>query len=100
LYEDYFLFRVISVLKQLRNTAALLIYVSDHGESLGEYGIYLHGIPDAIAPDVQKDIPFVIWMSEEFIYRKGVQAGWLESQRIHKSAGHISQRDGRVLHAK
>jgi lipid A ethanolaminephosphotransferase len=87
LYEDYFLFRVIDVLKQLRDTAALLIYVSDHGESLGEYGMYLHGMPYAIAPDVQKDIPFVIWMSDEFIRRKAVQIGRLESQRIH------SQRD-------
>ena len=87
LYEDYFLFRTISVLKQLHDTAAVLIYVSDHGESLGEYGMYLHGIPYAIAPDVQKDIPFIIWMSDEFIRRKAVQVGRLESQRIH------SQRD-------
>ena len=87
LYEDYFIFRVIGVLKQLQDTATLLIYVSDHGESLGEYGMYLHGIPYAIAPDVQKDIPFIIWMSAEFIRRKAVQSGRLESQRIH------SQRD-------
>jgi lipid A ethanolaminephosphotransferase len=87
LYEDYFLFRVIGVLKQLQDTAALLIYVSDHGESLGEYGMYLHGIPYAIAPDVQKNIPFVIWMSDEFFRRRAVQIGRLESQRIH------SQRD-------
>ena len=56
LYEDYFLSRVIGVLKQLQDTAALLIYVSDHGESLGEYGMYLHGIPYAIAPDVQNSL--------------------------------------------
>jgi lipid A ethanolaminephosphotransferase len=87
LYEDYFLFRVTNVLKQLQDTAALLIYVSDHGESLGEYGMYLHGIPYAIAPHVQKDIPLVIWMSDEFIRRKAVQIGRLKSQRIH------SQRD-------
>jgi lipid A ethanolaminephosphotransferase len=87
LYEDYFLFRIIGLLKQLQDTAALVIYVSDHGESLGEYGIYLHGIPYAIAPDVQKEIPFVVWMSDEFIRRKAVQIGLLESQRIH------SQRD-------
>jgi len=83
LYEDYFLFRVIDVLKQLQDAATLLIYVSDHGESLGEYGMYLHGIPDSIAPDVQKDIPFIVWMSDEFIRRNAVQSGQLESQRIH-----------------
>jgi len=83
LYEDYFLFRVIDILKQFQDTATLLIYVSDHGESLGEYGMYLHGIPYSIAPDVQKDIPFVIWMSDEFIRLKAVQIGRLELQRIH-----------------
>jgi lipid A ethanolaminephosphotransferase len=83
LYEDYFLFRVIGVLKQLEDTATLLIYVSDHGESLGEYGMYLHGVPSSIAPDVQKDIPFIIWMSDEFIRQKAVQSGRLEAQRIH-----------------
>ncbi|HEX4648042.1 MAG TPA: phosphoethanolamine--lipid A transferase EptA [Steroidobacteraceae bacterium] len=87
LYEDYFLFRVIGVLGQLQDTATLLIYVSDHGESLGEYGMYLHGIPYAIAPDVQKAIPFIIWMSDEFIRRKAVHIARLESQRAH------SQRD-------
>jgi lipid A ethanolaminephosphotransferase len=91
LYEDYFLHRVIGVLEQLRDTAALLIYVSDHGESLGEYGMYLHGLPYLIAPDVQKDIPFVIWMSDEFIRRKAVEIDRLESQRVH------SQRD--VFHS-
>jgi lipid A ethanolaminephosphotransferase len=87
LYEDYFLSRVIDMLKQLQNTTALLIYVSDHGESLGEYGMYLHGIPYGIAPDVQKDIPFIVWMSDDFIHRKAVQPGRLEAQRAH------SQRD-------
>ena len=87
LYEDYFLDCVIDVLKQFEDTAALLVYVSDHGESLGEYGMYLHGIPYALAPDVQKDVPFLIWMSDEFIRRKAVPVGRLESQRIH------SQRD-------
>ncbi|MFM8667037.1 MAG: sulfatase-like hydrolase/transferase, partial [Betaproteobacteria bacterium] len=40
-----------------------LVYVSDHGESLGEGGLYLHGTPAALAPDVQMDIPFLIWRS-------------------------------------
>jgi lipid A ethanolaminephosphotransferase len=91
LYEDYFLTRVIGILGQLHDTAALMIYISDHGESLGEYGLYLHGIPYTLAPDVQKDIPFIIWMSDQFIRRKGVQAERLESQRAH------SQRD--VFHS-
>jgi lipid A ethanolaminephosphotransferase len=87
LYDDYFLVRVIGVLQQLQDTATLMIYVSDHGESLGEYGMYLHGVPYPIAPDVQKDIPFIIWMSDEFVRENAVQIVRLESQRVH------SQRD-------
>src|SRR6185312_9502252 len=39
LYEDYFISQAIGVLKRLSHRCALLIYVSDHGESLGEYGL-------------------------------------------------------------
>jgi lipid A ethanolaminephosphotransferase len=66
LYTDHFLGRVIDELKSLRNTEAVMLYVSDHGESLGEYGLYLHGAPYAMAPDVQTHIPFIVWMSDSF----------------------------------
>jgi lipid A ethanolaminephosphotransferase len=91
LYEDYFLHQTIGLLKTLEHTSALLIYISDHGESLGEFGLYLHGVPYSVAPDVQKDIPFIVWMSDEFIRRKAVEASRLESQSRH------SQRD--VFHS-
>lgn len=87
LYEDYFLSRTIGVLKGLPHTSALLIYLSDHGESLGEYGLYLHGVPNAIAPDVQKVIPFIVWMSDEFVRSRALDARSLEAQASH------SQRD-------
>ena len=87
LYEDYFLFQTIGVLKRLEGTSAVLIYVSDHGESLGEYGVYLHGVPYAIAPDVQKNVPFIVWMSDEFIRQRAVDPRHFESQLSH------SQRD-------
>ncbi|HEY7216456.1 MAG TPA: phosphoethanolamine--lipid A transferase EptA [Thermoanaerobaculia bacterium] len=87
LYEDYFLFQVIGILKRLQHTSALLLYLSDHGESLGEYGLYLHGVPYAIAPDVQKEIPFIVWMSDEFVRHRAVDVQSLESQTSH------SQRD-------
>lgn len=48
-----------------RDTA--LIYVSDHGESLGENGIFLHGIPYAIAPEVQTRVPMVMWFSPGYL---------------------------------
>jgi len=65
-YTDFFLDRTIEQLKKIQNRPALMLYVSDHGESLGEYGLYLHGTPNAIAPAVQLEIPFIIWMSESF----------------------------------
>ncbi len=40
-----------------------MIYLSDHGESLGENGLYLHGVPYAIAPDTQTRVPMVMWLS-------------------------------------
>jgi lipid A ethanolaminephosphotransferase len=66
LYTDDFLGRVIDDLKRLEATEAVMLYVSDHGESLGEYGLYLHGAPSTMAPDVQTRIPMIVWMSDSF----------------------------------
>ena len=65
-YTDHILGRVISTLEDLTNTSSTMIYISDHGESLGEYGLFLHGAPGSIAPDEQKAIPFLVWMSKSF----------------------------------
>lgn len=72
LYTDHFLYRVIELLKTFQQPTAML-YVSDHGESLGEYGLYLHGTPYSIAPDVQKKVPFIVWMSDGFKKQKGIK---------------------------
>ena len=62
LYTDYFLSRVIKLLKQNDDTfETAMVYVSDHGESLGENGLYLHAMPYFLAPDTQKHIPSVMW---------------------------------------
>ena len=53
-----------------RDTA--LIYLSDHGESLGENGLYLHGVPYAIAPQTQTRVPMVMWLSSGFAASRGV----------------------------
>lgn len=66
-YTDFFLNSTIEWLKTQNafyNTA--LIYLSDHGESLGEKNLYLHGMPYVIAPDEQKHIPFFFWFSDGF----------------------------------
>lgn len=72
LYTDYFLNQTIKKLRALEDTPAMMIYMSDHGESLGEEGLYLHGMPYTFAPDYQKDIPFIIWTSKEFDQLKNI----------------------------
>ena len=65
LYTDYFLSEVISFLKEYESSYdTAMLYFSDHGESLGENGIYLHGLPYGFAPDVQKHIGSFIWLGE------------------------------------
>ncbi len=74
-YTDHVLASLIQQLSTLKNTAAVMIYASDHGESLGENGLYLHGTPAAVAPDVQMDIPFIAWTSDEFKRQRGLATG-------------------------
>ena len=65
LYTDYFLSKVIEFLKEYSNdNDTAMIYMSDHGESLGEEGIYLHGLPYFMAPDAQKHIGSVMWFGK------------------------------------
>ncbi|AIL13582.1 hypothetical protein IM40_08985 [Candidatus Paracaedimonas acanthamoebae] len=67
LYTDYVLSKVIDLLQANPQFYTGMMYVSDHGESLGEKGIYLHGAPYVIAPKEQTHIPWIIWFSDEFI---------------------------------
>jgi lipid A ethanolaminephosphotransferase len=67
LYTDYFLSKVIALLKQNNDGfETAMMYISDHGESLGENGIYLHGLPWIMAPDTQKDVGALMWFGEGF----------------------------------
>lgn len=66
-YTDHFLASTIDWLKnQQAAFAPALVYVSDHGESLGENNLYLHGLPYALAPDTQKKVPWITWLSPSF----------------------------------
>ena len=67
LYADHFVSETIRLLERQTSRDSALIYVSDHGESLGEQGIFLHGIPYAIAPDVQTAVPMITWLSPGLI---------------------------------
>ena len=66
LYTDHLLAQLIRILdRKNHHVAVSLIYLSDHGESLGENDLYLHGFPYALAPDEQKQIPFMVWFSTD-----------------------------------
>lgn len=65
LYTDYFLSQVVQLLKQ--NEPAFetsMLYISDHGESLGENNLYLHGMPYMLAPPEQTEVPVIVWAGE------------------------------------
>ena len=66
LYTDYFLNKTINFLKKYNKAyETAMIYMSDHGESLGENGIYLHGLPYFMAPDAQKHIGALMWFGDK-----------------------------------
>ena len=64
LYTDFILSELIDELKQLNDYNSSMIFISDHGESLGENNLYMHGIPASLAPKEQLEIPFIVWSSE------------------------------------
>jgi len=71
LYTDFFLSKTIELLKKNQNEfETALFYMSDHGESLGEGGVYLHGMPYFIAPDVQKHIASFVWFGESSMRKR------------------------------
>lgn len=78
LYTDHILASVAKLLEKHQNTVAgAMIYMSDHGESLGENGIYLHGAPYAIAPKEQTHVPFIAWFSKPYQSIMGLDTGCL-----------------------
>ena len=67
LYTDKFLYDVVEFLKKNdKKYSTAMFYVSDHGESLGENGIYLHGLPYFMAPEAQKHPACFVWFSNDF----------------------------------
>ena len=64
LYTDRLVHDAIETLREIPDRRGAVIYISDHGESLGEDGLYMHGLPMSVAPKVQKEIPFLIWTND------------------------------------
>jgi lipid A ethanolaminephosphotransferase len=91
-YTDEVLARTIERLAAHAGTVdSALLFVSDHGESLGEMGLYLHGLPYAIAPDVQKQVPMLFWASAGFEAGAGLASGCLNGPlRQQAGAGGIA----------
>ncbi|MBB3175772.1 phosphoethanolamine transferase [Variovorax sp. Sphag1AA] len=87
-YTDRFLGKTIDWLRgKSRKFDPSLLYVSDHGESLGEYGLFLHGVPYGFAPDVQKRVPMVTWFGDGMIEREKLSRSCMESG-LDKSLTH------------
>lgn len=81
LYTDSMLSDTIDLLKSYQDRFNVaLIYLSDHGESLGERGMYLHGTPYLFAPSQQTHIPFLLWLSSDYAHTYGVNERCLRQQ--------------------
>lgn len=88
LYTDHVLAELIRLLeREAPERDVAMLYVSDHGESLGERGLYLHGLPFRLAPDEQTRVPLLLWLSEGFGASRGVERACLE-QRSQEALSH------------
>jgi lipid A ethanolaminephosphotransferase len=82
LYTDFVLSRLIRLLESVTDRFdVVMVYVSDHGESLGERGLYLHGLPWLLAPPEQTHVPMLMWLSDGFSQGRGIDRACLEQRR-------------------
>ena len=90
LYTDYFVSRVIDELaRRSAEFDTAMLYVSDHGESLGENGLYLHGFPYSMAPREQIAVPMLFWASPGFY----ADRAHVDPQCLRRSAEHDTSHD-------
>lgn len=88
LYTDHMLAQTIAYLKKQEGKFdTAMIYLSDHGESLGENGLYLHGVPYSIAPKVQTEVPMIMWFSPGYAASFALDLNCLR-QRATQPAAH------------
>ncbi|TDV60095.1 phosphoethanolamine transferase [Pseudomonas sp. LP_7_YM] len=82
LYTDHVLASLIDILRSNQNKVdTAMLYVSDHGESLGEYNLFLHGTPYMLAPDQQKHVPMIAWFSDNYQKAFAVDTHCLQKER-------------------
>ncbi|HNU12345.1 MAG TPA: phosphoethanolamine--lipid A transferase [Rubrivivax sp.] len=91
LYTDHLLAQLIRTLQaQAASVDSAVVFVSDHGESLGESKLFLHGLPYAIAPDVQKQVPMLMWFSKGFASDRGLDLACLRDRsRLPAAHDHL-----------
>jgi len=82
LYTDHVLAQAVVRLRTAEAYDTALLYVSDHGESLGEGGLYLHGMPYAIAPQDQLRVPMLMWFSPRFAADAGLDVECLRRRAV------------------
>lgn len=83
-YTDYFLSKTIDMLREAASRVGVdtaMLYFSDHGESLGENNVYLHGAPYMFAPREQTEVPMMLWMSDGFSDRFSIDRRCLRERR-------------------
>ena len=86
-YTDKILAEIIDLLKSRESEfASSMIYMSDHGESLGEKGLYLHAMPYFIAPREQTTIPFISWFSPDFLKENDLKQACLKTLSDHPAS--------------
>jgi lipid A ethanolaminephosphotransferase len=84
LYTDYFLSKTIDLLRAAsaeEGVDTALMYFSDHGESLGEKNMYLHGAPYIISPEEQRHIPFMLWLNDGFRDQFNIDQRCMQARR-------------------
>ena len=84
-YTDFLLDSLISTLRTMKDWKSAMIFVSDHGESLGENNMFMHGLPMKLAPKEQYEIPFLVWTSADFRAYKSNLPAVLEQHYIFHS---------------
>lgn len=85
LYIDQFIDKVIQKVEAHPELESAVYYLSDHGESLGENGVYLHGTPYAIAPEQQTRVPMVMWFSDRFRQNENIDFDCLRKNAEQQS---------------
>ena len=84
-YTDFLLDGLINTLRDMKDWKSAMIFISDHGESLGENNMFMHGLPMKLAPKEQYEIPFLVWTSEDFRTYKSNLPEVLEQHYIFHS---------------